>query len=210
MPVKIDDQPVALEAGSLRALLAAAREHLAPAGRLVVQVQVDGEPVGMLSVGGVEEALDADQPTDFDSQDVQMYSATPAELAVGALDQAREQIAAARQQQEDAADLLQKDEPAEALQLVGGSIAEWIQAQQAVTSVAQLLGLDLTAIKVDDQDVATRTQELLTRLVELKELLEANDHVALADALAYEWPETTDRWDAALGAMVKHIEEVCG
>ena len=203
MPVKIDDQPVALEAGSLRALLAAAREHLAPAGRLVVQVQVDGEPV-------VEEALDSDQPTDFDSQDVQMYSATPAELAVGALDQAREQIAAARQQQEDAADLLQKDEPAEALQLVGGSIAEWIQAQQAVTSVAQLLGLDLTAIKVDDQDVATRTQELLTRLVELKELLEANDHVALADALAYEWPETTDRWDAALGAMVKHIEEVCG
>jgi len=203
MPVKIDDQPVSLEAGSLRALLAAARDHLAPAGRMVVQVQVDGQPV-------VEEALDSDQPADFAGKEVQMFSATPAELAVGALEQSREQIAEARQQQEDAAELLQKDEPAKALDLVGGSIAGWIQAQQAVTSVAQLLGLDLTAIKVDDQDVASRTQELLTRLVELKELLEANDHVALADALAYEWPETTDRWDAALGAMVKHIEEVGG
>jgi len=203
MPVKIDDQPVSLEAGSLRALLAAARDHLAPAGRMVVQVQVDGQPV-------VDEALDSDQPADFAGKEVQMFSATPAELAVGALEQSREQIAEARQQQEDAAELLQKDEPAKALDLVGGSIAGWIQAQQAVTSVAQLLGLDLTAIKVDDQDVASRTQELLTRLVELKELLEANDHVALADALAYEWPETTDRWDAALGAMVKHIEEVGG
>lgn len=203
MPVKIDDQPVSLEAGSLRALLAAARDHLAPAGRMVVQVHVDGQPV-------VDEALDSDQPADFAGKEVQMFSATPAELAVGALEQSREQIAEARQQQEDAAELLQKDEPAKALDLVGGSIAGWIQAQQAVTSVAQLLGLDLTAIKVDNQDVASRTQELLARLVELKELLEANDHVALADALAYEWPETTDRWDAALGAMVNHIEDVGG
>lgn len=199
MPVKIDDQPVSLQGGSLRALLAAARDHLEPAGRLVVQVQLDGQPV-------VEEALDSDQPTDFSSVDVQMYSASPTDLAVGAIEQAREQIAEARDLQEQAADLLQQDEPAQALQKVGQSIAGWIQAQQAVTQVAQLMGLDLTAIIVDGEPVATRTQALLARLVELKGLLEASDHVALADALAYEWPEATEKWDAALGAIVQHIE----
>ncbi len=199
MPVKIDDQPVSLQGGSLRALLAAAREHLAPEGRMVVQVQLDGQPV-------VEEALDSDQPTDFSAVEVQMYSASPADLAVGALEQAREQIAGARELQEQAADLLQQDEPAQALNKVGHSIAGWIQAQQAVTQVAELLGLDLTTIRVEGEPVATRTQALLNRLVELKELLEASDHVALADALAYEWPETTERWDAALGAIVQHIE----
>lgn len=200
MAVRIDDEPVALEANSLRSLLAAARDHLAPSGRMVVQVQVDGEPV-------IDEALDSDHPTDFSQAEVQVYSAKPADLAVGALEQARAQIAEASGLQEQAAELLQKDEPAEALTQVGASIRGWIQAQQAVTGVAQLMGLDLTAVAVDDETVAARTQELLTRLVELKGLIEANDHVALADALAYEWPETTDRWDAALGALVSEIEK---
>ena len=199
MAVRIDDEPVALEANSLRSLLAAAREHLAPAGRMVVQVQVDGETI-------IDEALDSDARPDFDSTDVQVYSAKPAELAVGALEQARATIDQARQEQEQAAELLQKDEPAEALARVGESIQGWIQAQQAVTAVAQLLGLDLSTIAVEDDTIAERTQELLARLVELKGLIEANDLVTLADALAYEWPETTQRWDAALGALVQHIE----
>ncbi|MEM9415914.1 MAG: hypothetical protein AAGA29_10625 [Planctomycetota bacterium] len=200
MAVRIDDKPVALEANSLRSLLAAARDHLAPSGRMVVQVQVDGEMV-------VDEALESEAPTDFSQTDVQVYSAKPAELAVGALEQARAMIEDASGQQEQAAELLQKDQTAEALTQVGESIQGWIQAQQAVTAVAQLLGLDLTAIQVEDETVAARTHELLARLVELKNTIESNDHVALADALAYEWPETTQRWDAALGALVQHIEE---
>ena len=199
MPIKIDDQPVALEAGSIRSLLAAAREHLAPAGRIVVQVQLNGEQV-------VEDALEDDQPTDFSEADVRMYSASPADLAVGALEQAREQIAAARAQQEQAADLLQQDEPVEALGQVSDSIQAWIHAQQAVSQVAALMSLDLEQITVGDRPVSTRMRELLDRLGELKTILEANDHVALADALAYEWPEMTDRWDDALGAIVGHIE----
>lgn len=167
---------------------------------MVVQVQVDGEMV-------VDEALESEAPTDFSQTDVQVYSAKPAELAVGALEQARAMIEDASGQQEQAAELLQKDQTAEALTQVGESIQGWIQAQQAVTAVAQLLGLDLTAIQVEDETVAARTHELLARLVELKNTIESNDHVALADALAYEWPETTQRWDAALGALVQHIEE---
>ncbi|MFI4861507.1 MAG: hypothetical protein ACIAXF_12605 [Phycisphaerales bacterium JB063] len=203
MAVRIDDEPVALEANSLRSLLAAAREHLAPAGRMVVQVQVDGEMI-------VDEALDSDTPADFSTADVQVYSAKPTELAVGALEQARAMIDTARQQQEQAAELLQKDQTAQALNQVGASIQGWIQAQQAVTAVAELLGLDLTAIRVEGDTVAARTQELLARLVELKAQIESNDHVSLADALAYEWPESTQRWDAALGALVQHIEGADG
>ena len=108
--------------------------------------------------------------------------------------------------QQQAADLLQQDDPAKAMDLVKESINGWLQAQQAVGQSAQLLQLDLEAIKVGDQSVMGRMSELIASLTELKDIVVANDFVALADALQYEWPEITDRWDAAIGAIVKHIE----
>ena len=108
--------------------------------------------------------------------------------------------------QQQAADHLQQDDPAKAMGLVKESINGWLQAQQAVGQSAQLLQLDLQAVKVDDQPVIERMNELISSLNELKDILGANDFVALADALQYEWPEITERWDTAIGAIIKHIE----
>ncbi|MEM6259246.1 MAG: hypothetical protein AAGI37_13260 [Planctomycetota bacterium] len=198
MPIHIDDQPSTLTAGSMRELLAAVSESLAPTGRVVVEVKVDGE-----SVTGP--ALDDDQPT-AEGSDIRVYSAKPSELVVGILEDVRSQLAASQQQQQQAAELLQQDDPAKAMDLVKQSIDGWLQAQQAVGQSAQLLQLDLQAIRVEDQPVIERMNELITALTELKDIVVANDFVALADALQYEWPDITDRWDTALGAIVQHVE----
>jgi len=198
VPIHIDDQPSTLSAGSLRELLAAASDQLAPAGRVVVEVRVDGT-----SITGP--GLEDDQPTQADS-DIRVYSAKPGDLVVGVLEDVREQLAESQQMQQKAAEHLQQDEPAEAMDLVKESINGWLQAQQAVGQSAQLLQLDLEAITVEDQSVMARMTELIASLNELKDAVVANDFVALADALQYEWPEITQRWDAALGAIVKHIE----
>ena len=199
MPIHIDDQPSTLTAGSMRELLATVSESLASTGRVVIEVKVDGE-----SITGP--ALDDDQPTAA-SSDIRVYSAKPGDLVVGILDEVRTQLAASQQMQQEAADLLQQDDPAKAMDLVKQSIDGWLQAQQAVGQSAQLLQLDLQAITVDDQPVMDRMNELITSLTELKDIVVANDFVALADALQYEWPEITERWDAALGAIVKHVEQ---
>jgi len=199
MPILIDDKDVPLQGSSIRALLASAREHLLPSGRVVVEVKLDGEPV-------FGDELDSDAPTDLDSSEVRLYSAKPEELSIGVLEQVRAQLVEATQMQEEAADLLQKDEPAKALELVGQSVTGWLSTQQAVASTAQLLQIDLAAVAVDGDRITDRMQELIERLTELKQLIAANDLVALADTLAYEWPDTTQRWDSAIGAMIKHIE----
>lgn len=183
----------------MRELLAAVRDELAPSGRVVVEVRVDGQPIT-----GPE--LDDDQPTQTTS-DIRVYSAKPSDLVVGILEDVRTQLAASQQMQQQAADFLQQDDPAKAMGLVKESINAWLQAQQAVGQSAQLLQLDLQEIKVEGQPVIERMTELIASLTELKDIVVANDFVTLADALQYEWPEITDRWDAAIGAIVKHIED---
>ena len=183
----------------MRELLAAVSSELAGAGRVVVEVKVDGQ-----SVTGP--ALDDDQPTTPDS-DIRVYSAKPGDLVIGILEEVRSQLSASQEMQQKAADHLQQDNPAQAMDLVKESINGWLQAQQAVGQSAQLLQLDLQAIKVDDQPVIERMTELINSLNEMKDILGANDFVALADALQYEWPEITERWDTAIGAIIKHIED---
>jgi len=182
----------------MRELLAAARDQLAPAGRVVVEVRVDGQ-----SVTGP--ALDDEEPTPPDS-DIRVYSAKPGDLVVGVLEDVRTQLAEAQTTQQKAAELLQQDDPAEAMGLVKQSIDAWLQAQQAVGQSALLLKMDLGAIKIEEQTVLERMNELVGSLTELKDAIVASDFVAVADAMAYEWPQITERWDAALGAIIKHIE----
>lgn len=198
VPIHIDDQPSTLSATSMRELLAAVSESLAPTGRVVVEVRVDGT-----SITGPE--LDDDQPTQATS-DIRVYSAKPSDLVVGILEDVRTQLAESSKMQTQAADHLQQDDPSKAMELVKESITAWLQAQQAVGQSAQLLQLDLQTIQVGEHTVIERMTELIASLTELKDIVVANDFVTLADALQYEWPEITERWDGALGAIIKHIE----
>ncbi|MFK7788985.1 MAG: hypothetical protein AB8C95_05740 [Phycisphaeraceae bacterium] len=199
MPIHIDDQPSTLSPTSMRELLAAVSSELAPSGRVVVEVRVDGT-----SITGPE--LDNDQPTAATS-DIRVYSAKPSDLVVGILEDVRNQLSASQSMQQQAAELLQQDEPAKAMGLVKEAINGWLQAQQAVGQSAELLQLDLEAIRSEDQSVMERMNELIASLVELKDIVVANDFVTLADALQYEWPEITDRWNTAIGAIIKHVEQ---
>lgn len=182
----------------MRELLAAVSDELATSGRVVIEVKVDGTPV-------TGSALDDDRPTAA-SSDIRVYSARPSDLVVGILEDVRNQLDASQQMQQQAAEHLQQDQPAKAMDLVKQSINGWLQAQQAVGQSAQLLQLDLQAIRVDDQSVIERMAELIASLTELKDTVVANDFVTLADALQYEWPEITDRWNTAIGAIIKHVE----
>lgn len=183
----------------MRELLAAVSESLAPKGRVVVEVKVDGQTI-------TGPALDDDQLPQPGS-DIRVYSAKPSDLVVGILEEVRTGLADASRMQTQAAEHLQQDDPTKAMELVKASINAWLQAQQAVGQSAQLMQLDLQAIQVEGQSVIERMNELIASLNELKDIVVANDFVALADALQYEWPEITERWDGAIGAIIKHVED---
>ncbi len=200
MPVYLDQQPVDLTAPTLGQLLAAAREHLAgDSGRVVVEVVVDGQPIP-------EAELDQRLTDPLDQQEVRFATADPKALAVETLQQVQTRLLEGEQLQQEAADLLQRDQTQPALQKVGQSIEAWLQVQQAVLQSTVLLGIDLDQLDIDGQPAHALTTHAVEQLQDIKTFIQANDTVALADALQYEWPETTEKWNRLIDTLITTIQ----
>jgi len=195
MPILLDDQPLDAAGPTLGAILEQAQKGLAEGGRIVVEVVVAGE-----SLAG--EALDARLDEDVSAADIKLVSAQPAELATEALTGVRDQLGEARLLQAEAADLLQRDRISDGLEKVTQAINAWLNTQQAVLQSATVLNVDLDSFEVDGNELTDSVHELVDQLKELRDMITAGDMVGLADTLAYEWPDITDRWDAFLGALL--------
>ena len=198
MPVYLDDQELALPGTSLGALLDAARVRAADAGRVVVEVQVDGR---VLSADKLDEQRDAP----ISESEVHLVSIDPAQLGVDALAEARTQLAALSDLQQEAAELLQSDQAGEALAKLGGAIQGWINIAQAVTQTSQLNGIDLDALQVAGEPASAVVVSLAEQLRSVKGLIETQDTTALADAVGYEWPQVVTRWDALLETLAAKL-----
>ncbi|MEL7088654.1 MAG: hypothetical protein AAGL98_09485 [Planctomycetota bacterium] len=203
MQVYLDEQAIELPGPNLASLLDAARRRLADAEgavrRVVVEVAVDGHKLG-------EDQIAQRAEDDLGDQEVRLTTADPQQLAVDTLDQVRGRLAEAQEMQQEAADLLQQDQTQPALQKVGESIEAWLQVQQAVLQSAVLLGIDLDTLDIDGQPAHALTTAALERLEDIKVFIQANDTVALADALQYEWPETTSQWHRLIDEVIAAIQ----
>lgn len=198
MPIYIDDEFITMTGANLGAALDAAAERLAASGRVVVEVMLEGAVLA-------GDQIDARRGEAIDQRDLRLVSADPRALSVETLEQIQARLGDARRLQDDAADLLQRDDASAALRKVGEAIEVWLQTQQAVLHSAAITGLDLDAVAVDNEPLSAFTEQLLSRLQELKGLIESGDLVALADALAYEWPEEVARWEALIAALIQTL-----
>lgn len=199
MQVMLDEQSVELPGPSLGQLLDAARKQLADGGRVVVEVAVDGHKLD-------EQQITDRQGEDVGTLDVRFTSADPKALAIDTLEQVRARLGDAEEYQKEAADLLQRDQTQNALHKVGESIEAWLQVQQAVLHSTVLLGINLDTIEIAGEPAHALTTQALERLQDVKAYLQANDTVALADALEYEWPETTAKWHTLIDEVIAEIK----
>ena len=200
MSIYLDDDPVEFAGGDLAAVLEQAREALVGSGRMVVEVRLDGQVLN-------PNELDAEQHTPVGDTECRLYTADPRQLAVETLQQIAQRLNDAGQAQAEAAELLQQDRTADAMKHVTAANEAAQQTQQAVLHSATIVGVDLDGRSVDGQPVSQIVGLLLEQLKELRDLLAAGDTVALADALAYEWPQTIERWQALIGEMVGWVTE---
>lgn len=198
MAIYLDDQPVQLEGADLGTVLEAARRRVEPQGRVVVEVRLDGAEV-------VGDELDRQRAAPVAAADLRLYTAAPRELAAATLEQLGPRLADARAAQSEAAELFQQDRAGEAMRRVGDAIEAWRQTQQAALQSAMLLGIDLERRTFEGQPIQAFTQELLERIRALRDAISAGDTVTLADALAYEWPELTDRWERLIQELLETV-----
>lgn len=198
MAVFLDDEPLEVSGGDLAAVLEAAQRRLKPEGRIVVEVQWEGRTLD-------SDQLRAHRHQPVEGVEVRLYSAEPGELALEALDQLRERLEASGQSLEQAAEAFQSDRPDEGMRLLAQGLDIWQRLPQAIMQVAELLGIDLA--KLDPAvDVAAATEELAERLRLLRDQVQVQDTLALADTLAYEWPGIVEKWQGFIEQIIRQIE----
>ena len=157
MAVYLDDEMLDSSGPDLESSLDVAQKHLVPVGRVVVEVQLNGQTLA-------DDVLDRYQNESLQDAKLRLYSATPAELATTTLEQARAKLQRARQEQIAAAKLLQQDDRTEAMQKVSQVIEIWLQSQQVLLQTTRLLRLRLDDLHIDDRTVSERTQRLLEQI----------------------------------------------
>jgi hypothetical protein len=187
-------------ATTLGGVMAQVREHLsnASSNRLVVEVRLDGRT---LPADELEQHHDAP----LDVTEVQLITAEPVELARQTMLDVADALAAARDDQQRAAELLRDDDMPAALEHVRSALTVWGQAQQSVLHSAQLLGLSLDAVKLGDQTVPEMVEHLSELLRLVRDQLQAGDLVGLADTLEYELTDQTQLWSDLIKLVTDQV-----
>jgi hypothetical protein len=193
-------EPIEARGATLRDALAGIRATL-PAGRLIVEVRRDDQP---LLDDELEAALEAPLA---ESDDLHLVTTDRDTLALDALDHARARLDFAADRQLAAADQLQQDQPAEAFANLGEAVGAWVQSVQAVLGTANTLELPLDTLALPDgRPIAVVTQQIAQMLKDARQQLEDRDELGLADALAHDWPALTQQWGDVLDAVIEHVE----
>ena len=184
MRVLLDEIDTGLSPSNIADALANAAALAERAGRMVVDVHVDGVHWG-------EEDFGSPALVQRSASEVRLTTACPKELLRETFLHAAEAVLNADEQQRAAAKLLQEDRAKDAYPALLEALNTWSQVQVAI---AQGLSLNIVTrdralaagIKIDD---ALRSLE--ERLQTLKLAMSRQDHVAVSDCLLYEFPMTT-------------------
>lgn len=198
MPIFIDDQVSPLAGATLGEIIDAASRQVEARGRVVVEVHLNGESL-------IGDEIEKKRASNIGGGEVRLITANPRELAAETLGQVLTLLNDARDAQAQAAELFQQDNAPEAIRQIGRAVEVWQQTQQAVLFSSMLVGLKLDDQKFDNEPLTAMTDGLLRQITELRDMLTANDTVALADSLGFEWSEMTDRWQRMIHEMIGWI-----
>ena len=200
MQLTLDQQPVEVEANQLGQMLAAMQSHVQEQGRIIIEVIVDGESI-------VGDEIQKRQNQTVEGKSIALISAKPDELAIQTLTEVEARLAQTLEIQQQASQWLQENRELEALQHVSTIIETWLNVQQAVLQCCQLANIDFNELRADDFNSQELTERLLGQLQELKTLIETNDSSALADVLAFEWPDTVKHWRSLIEQLIHTVRQ---
>jgi hypothetical protein len=199
MASTLDGQALSVGESNLAGVMRAARAVLEPAGRIVVEVVIDDQPV-------TPEELAQAQDVSVVGRKIVLASADPRELAADALEAAHRQLDAAQTDLIAASQLIQQDRASEGMKKLSEALEVWQNTQQAVVQSAALLKIDVQTLTAGEQSAESLFTQTADRIRQLRELVTASDLLGLADTLAYEWPETTRAWQVMIDTLLKRID----
>jgi hypothetical protein len=193
MSVTVDHAPLAVEGFGLQTV-GQVLSHLNRGNRLVVKLLIDGQEPDYDDFSAIKSAP-------LNGHTLFIETAEPRELASEALDEVELQMAEADRLTGEAVALLQRNQPAGAMQKLSGCFTTWHCAQESVDKTAQLLRIKLDDITTAGQSLSSLMVEFGDQLRSIRGALESRDYVTLGDVLTYETPATTRKWRDAMTTM---------
>ncbi len=193
MPVTLDHAPLEIERLGLRTV-GELLSHVKRDNRLVVNLLIDGQEPDYDNFATL-------RGSSLTGHTLFVETAEPRDVANDALTEVEAQMEEADRLTGEAVALLQKNQPAGAMQKLSGCFTTWQHAQDSVDKTAQLLRIDLDKLTADGQTLTDLMGEFSQQLRSIKDALENRDYVALGDVLTYETPTTTRKWRGAMGAI---------
>ena len=199
MRVLLDETPCEIDATYVGEAIAAAAELAEGRGRIIVDVQVDGQSWGDAQLSDL-----ARDRTEAD--DVQLTTADPRALVSQTLGDASEVLAGADQLQREAAELIEANAIPEAMEKLREALGTWDSVVLAITMGGQMLNLDLEAVEVDGVPTHLVIAGLKDRLRMVRSALQSHDPIGLSDTLLYELPEIIQSWRDLLEQLQRTVQ----
>ncbi len=198
MSVTVDHRPLAAETLGLNTL-GQVLAHLQKDNRLVVHVLIDGEEPDLDHLPQVKQSS-------VTGHTVFIETADPRQMAIDVLDEVESALDEADRLKNEAADLLQRNQNAPAMEKLAGCFTTWQHAQESVLKTAQLLRINLALIRAGGGTMQELFEEFSRQLKQIRTSLENRDFVTLSDLLLYETTQTSTQWRSALVAMKATIQ----
>ena len=203
MELFIDDHQVDAESvgdGTLGDALRHVQATLCSPGRLVVSLRCDGQDIPAGEMAGT-----LNQPVSS-FQQLQISTSTQGDLVQETMTQAATSLSRTEAECDRIADCLTEGKTAEAMEALGNCMAVWQQIHDGVSKSVQLLQLDVTQMEIGGEpliDLIARPKDVL---LQVKQALECQDHVLLADTLKYEFSDVIREWHAVLTTIRTYAE----
>lgn len=198
MRILLDDIPCDVTATTVSQAIEAAAAVANDKGRLIVEVSVDGSQWS-------EQRLASPEAQASNADVVCLTSAAPAEMVRETFADAAEALGVADDLQQEAAELLQAGQHRVSMDKLQEAISIWLSVQQAIVKSAQLIGLNLDDVVVNETPLTASISRLNERLQVVRSALHENDQIGLADTLLYEFPEVVGEWRDILDDLQQRV-----
>ena len=199
MHIYLDDTPLTETADTLADAIATARDRAASNARVIVDIAVDGTPLG-------PEHLDNDEVMAGEFEEVRLTTAEPRAFVQVTMQDAAEALEHARNEQKQAAEHFEEGRSQDGFESLGRVIGVWQAARQSLDQGAQLLGLDLTSMPLAKPETLPEAIEQLTAgLSEVRRCVQGQDWAGLSDVLLYDLDALAEQWQSLLREVAAHV-----
>ncbi|MCC5823566.1 MAG: hypothetical protein LAT64_10490 [Phycisphaerales bacterium] len=195
MRVIMDGQTISEDAPGVAQALELARAKADELGRLVIEVQADGEPAADLLDRMPEDAAGVTE--------LGVVTAEKSLFLRETLLEARDALERTRQDQQRAAELIDSGEVAQALGSLRGIVEGWQVVRSVIDQAATLAGVPITQIKAGEATGDRVVRDLAADLVALRDAVSKEDWSALSDTLACDLDERAGMWLAMIDALAE-------